>query len=221
MMRFIVKKIIDKVYAPYLTWYLKRNRMYKHSGISLVIRKGVFHPAFFYSTKFLLQSVRQLILLDKTLLELGAGSGLIAFYAAKRGAKVTATDINPEAIIGLEHNKQQLQLPIEIVTSDLFDELPARTFDYIIINPPYYPKNPTTNAEKAWYCGEDFGYYKKLFLQLGAHLHDATKVVLSLSEDCDVNYIKEIASIHGFHFHLLKRKRIMWEWNYLFLIQKK
>ncbi len=219
-MRSIVKKVIDKVYAPWLSWYLKKDRTYKYSGIPLLVRKGVFHPGFFFSTKFILQSVRQTILLDKTLLELGAGSGLVAFYAAKRGAKVTASDINPEAISGLEYNKQQLQLPIQIIASDLFDHIPVTTFDYIIINPPYYPKKAANYEEQAWYCGEDFEYFKKLFSQLSAYMHQSTKVLMSLSEDCDVNRIQKIAATQEFHFHLLKRKRIMWEWNYLFLIQQ-
>jgi release factor glutamine methyltransferase len=40
----------------------------------------------------------QFPLKNKHVLELGAGSGLIAIKAAKEGALVTATDINPVAI---------------------------------------------------------------------------------------------------------------------------
>lgn len=218
-MRPIVKKLIDKVYAPLVLFYLKKDRIYNHSGIKLLVKQGVFHPGFFLSTKFLLQAVRQTILLDKTFLELGAGSGLIAFYAAKRGAKVTATDINPIAIEGLEYNKSKLKLPIHIIHSDLFDNIAAQKFDYIIINPPYYPKQANNPSEMAWFCGPAFEYFEKLFCQIGAYMQPQSKVIMSLSEDCNMKQIKEIALKNNLQFQLLKRKRMMMEWNELYLIQ--
>ena len=48
----------------------------------------------------------------------------------------------------------------------MFDKIEKVNFDYIVINPPYFPKNPKSEKEFAWFCGSDFEYFKKLFSQL-------------------------------------------------------
>jgi methylase of polypeptide subunit release factors len=66
---------------------------------------------------------------------------LISIYAAQKGAIVTATDINPVAIEYLRENTRANHVHIDILRSDLFDEIPVRVFDIVAINPPYYKKD--------------------------------------------------------------------------------
>ena len=82
----------------------------------------------------------QLQLMNKYTLELGAGSGLISMQAARNGAMVTATDINPVAIKYLHHNSVQNKIRLDILQSDLFAAIPERLYDIMAINPPYYKK---------------------------------------------------------------------------------
>lgn len=217
----ILKTLVSRLYAPLLLYYLKKDRWYSHSGVKLFVKRGVFHPGFFFSTRFLLAHVRQQILLDKKLLELGAGSGLISFYAAKRGAKVMATDVSNLAIEGLNMNSKQLNLPVQVVHSNLFQAIPVQTFDYIIINPPYYPQTPHNEQEMAWFCGKEFEYFKELFAGLAKYMQRNTCVLMSLSQDCNLERITGIANANGFDFILLRKKRIMWELNYIYQIIKK
>ncbi len=129
--------------------YLRKDRRYTYDGIDLLVKHGVFHPGLFFSTKFLLDTLRGEKLADKTVLELGAGSGLISFWCAARKAKVTATDINPVAIQGLQQNNRWVRPALQqIIQSDLFAHIPVQPFDYLIINPPYYPRRATNDAEK-------------------------------------------------------------------------
>ena len=67
----------------------------------------VFHPGFFFSTRLLLKLYQTIAIAGKSFLEPGCGSGLISIYAAKKGAIVTATDINPVAIEFLKKNSRQ------------------------------------------------------------------------------------------------------------------
>ena len=73
-------------------------------------------------------------------LELGTGSGLQAILAAKQGAKVVATDINPEAIECARKNAEENGVEIEFLVGDLF-EPNEKKFDLIIFNPPYLQKD--------------------------------------------------------------------------------
>lgn len=218
-MRRLVKYLVEKIYAPFLLRYLKHDRYYSYMGIRLLVKEGVFHPGFFFSTKFLLKTLSQLPLKDKKLLELGAGSGLISFYAASQGAAVTASDISTKAVGGLLQNATALQLPVKVIQSDLFLNIPEQSFDYIIINPPYYPKEPQSEEQMAWFCGADFEYFHKLFEQLGSYVQRNTTVLMSISEDCNVERIGAVAEANSFKFTLSHKKRIMWEYNYIYRLQ--
>jgi release factor glutamine methyltransferase len=81
----------------------------------------------------LLQSVKKLSVRGKTFLELGAGNGLISIYAAKQDAKVTATDINPVAVEYLRINSSQNKTLINVILSDLFENISPQAFDIIAI----------------------------------------------------------------------------------------
>lgn len=199
--------------------YLSKERSYSYQNIKLKIFPGVFHPAFFFSTKFLLHFLEQFDLKGKKILELGAGSGLISFVAEKKDGAVTASDLSGAAIKGLQFNKEKLQSTVNIIKSDLFDEIPKQQFDFIIINPPYFPENPTNEAQLAWYCGEHFEYFKKLFSQLSAFVNPACKVLMILSEECHIPAIEQIAAENGFVLKECERKKIWWEWNFIFEIE--
>src|SRR5690349_19019470 len=160
--------------------------MYTYKGIRLVIPPAVFHPGFFFSTRLLLRYIAALPLKNKLLLELGAGSGLIALYAARQGAQVTATDINPVAIQSLEMNRHSNHIPLTVIESDLFTNIPKQAFDIIAINPPYYKKQPGTPAEYAWYCGERGEYFQQLFSGLQPYIHAQSMVLMVLCYGCDL-----------------------------------
>ena len=68
-------------------------------GVPLIILPDVFNPVLLRTGKFMAQAIRQApITPDSFVLDLGAGSGVGAIFAARRGAKTIAIDINPEAV---------------------------------------------------------------------------------------------------------------------------
>lgn len=194
--------------------------MYSYGNIRLEIPPQVFHPGFFFSTRLLLRYISALPLKGQRFLELGAGSGLISMAAAKKGATVTATDINPVAVGCLRRNCDQNKVKAEIILSDLFADIPAQAFDIIAINPPYYKKQPQTMADHAWYCGENGEYFEQLFTNLVNHIHKNSVVLMVLSEECDINMISEIASCKNFYIRKKLTKKFLWENLYIYQITR-
>ena len=220
-MKAVLKHIVAHTYRPLLVRYLSRTRIYSFNNIRLEIPAGVFHPGFFTSTHLLLQYIEDINLEGKNFLELGAGSGLIAFSAAKRGAHVAATDINPVAISALKKNCNANGINLSVIQSDLFVNLPVVPYDIIAINPPYYKKDPLTYEEHAWYCGANGEYFWKLFGSLQKYMHDESQVLMVCCDGCDLQMIRHAAENAGLELNCKLVRPSMLETNFIFNIERK
>ena len=211
------------MYKPILQQYLEKPRSYYYSPFKLTILPGVFHPGFFYSTKFLLAYTDRLNFSDKTVIEVGAGNGLISFHAARKAKKVIALELSKTAIKGLELNKESNRdfLPenvLQIVESNLFDSITPQVIDYIIVNPPYYPYKVKNEAELAWNCGEQFEYFFLFFKQVVQFMDHQSKIIMVLSDQCNLNRIRQIATQHKLHMELKATKKFLIESNQIYEI---
>jgi release factor glutamine methyltransferase len=219
-MKAIIKRILSPILQKSSAVYLNKRRKYTYKNISVWVEPTVFPPFITISTKLLLEFIDTLSLKDKTVLELGCGCGILSILAAQKGAAITATDINVVALSALHQNTIDNKVTMSILQSDLFEKLQGSTFDYIIINPPYYPKNPVSIAEKAWFCGENFEYFEKLFQQLPSYLNTTNATYMILSEDCELEKIKAIALQNDIAFYLILEKKVAMESNYIFELKK-
>lgn len=220
-MKTALRHIISKTYKPLLVRYLGKAREFQHKDIRLRVAPEVFHPGLFFSTRFLLQALGKQTLKGAEFLELGCGSGLIAIYAAKHNARVTATDINPVAISFLEENMERNHVHLTLIESNLFEEIPVQQFDIIAINPPFYKKKPVTYKDHAWYCGEHGEYFSALFKSLNMFMHSKTQVLMVLFEGCDMEMINGFAEKNGFFLKCIETKNNVLEKNFIFKIEKK
>ena len=223
MLQQLFRKIATRFYKPLLTRYLSKPRVFFHAPFRLIILPGVFHPAFFYSTKFLLQYLQQINFNNKSVIEVGAGNGLISFSLALKAQKVIALELSKEAIKGLQLNEQENKtvLPknvLQIVESNLFESLEPSIFDYIVVNPPYYPNKIKNEAELAWNCGEEFQYFKSFFFQVVNFMKPGSKIIMVLSSQCNLNEIKNIAENNNLIMALKATKKFLIEDNYIFEI---
>jgi release factor glutamine methyltransferase len=212
----ILKSLAFRILYPTSEKYLSKERSYNYKGTTVAVFPGVFHPGFFYSTKLLLKYFEDIDLRKKYILELGAGTGLISIFTANKGGYVTASDISLTAVYNIEKNVKMTNANVEVVHSDLFDDIPPRRYDYIIINPPYYKKSPASEKEFAWFGGDDFQYFRKLFSQLGNNSYENTKVIMVLSDEADLNMIKSIASEFNFILKELVHKKTWGENHFIF-----
>lgn len=76
----------------------------------------------------------------RSVLDLGAGSGLTAIAAMKAGAsKVLAADIDPYAAAAVVLNAQANNVHVDTATADLLDA-PAEAFDLILVGDLFYER---------------------------------------------------------------------------------
>lgn len=209
-----MKGAIRKLVQPFL-WkayrlYLNKKRWYQYQDLSVCVYPSVFHPGLLISTKVMLSYIQSLPVKNKKVLELGAGSGLIALWSAKAGAEVTASDLNPAALQSIDESCKKNNLSIHTVKSDLFDELEPEIFDYIFINPPFYPGQTTDDRSLAFFCGENFEYFFKLFDQVKSIDFEKTTILIILTDDCDWSQISNIAEKKGMTL-MIQHKEIKWK----------
>jgi len=122
-------------------WYKK--------GVSLPVLRNKLHPYYgtYFPTRF-----EHLILLDnwlkryegtkKTAIEVGVGCGVLSLQMVQHGfQKIFATDINPNAIVGLTEfmGTTKLSRKIELDFGNLFGKFDNPT-ELIVFNPPWLPQ---------------------------------------------------------------------------------
>jgi release factor glutamine methyltransferase len=215
----LFKSLAFRILYPASEKYLSKERDYKYKDVTVTVFPGVFHPGFFFSTKILLKYIEKIDFVEKYVLELGAGTGLISIYAAKRGGFVTASDISLTAVYNIEKNVKMTDANVEVVHSDLFDDIPNRRYDYILINPPYYRKTPSSEKEFAWFGGDDFQYFRKLFSQLSNNFYENTNALMVISDEADLEMIRSIAREYKFSMEEVFLKKTWGENHFIYNIK--
>ncbi len=101
----------------------------------------------------------------RRILDLCTGSGCIAiagqYYFPE--AEIVASDLSRDALEVAKQNLREhdLQDRILLIESDLFDRIPAQSFDVIVTNPPY------VDAEDMARLGEEYAFEPELGLRAG------------------------------------------------------
>lgn len=132
------------------------------------------------------------------LLEVGAGSGRAALTAARHGARVVATDLNPHALRSLRRRAISEGLDIELVRTDLARGLGR--FDRLLANPPYLPTLPDQRDPDRWHnLALDGGpdgcrVTSRLVGQLDQHLTAAGAAFIVVSTLQDAGGLARIAA---------------------------
>ncbi len=125
--------LFHRVYHPYALRQIAKP-LTRLRGRTLLTDPEVFHPVCFLSTPVFLDYLSTVAVEGKRLLDMGTGSGTIGIFAAGRGARVTACDINPRAVALAGENARRNDVEMEVLASDLFSALAGRSFDLICFN---------------------------------------------------------------------------------------
>jgi len=157
------------------------------------------------------------------LLDMGCGTGLIGLHAAKMGAVVTASDINPHALDCVRRSAAKNNLKVEVVRSDLFENIVGE-FDVICFNPPYLPgKNSSTSwIERSWSGGDEGSETSLRFLgQAWRHLAPGGRIYMIASSLGGLRSILK-ASRDRYDAEMLEEKHMFFEsiYAYRFVLKK-
>jgi len=202
----------------YVDWWLKQTAVRQDEtidlkGIRLFVSKDVFSPRpdLTHSTSFMLDFIDDLQ--GKSVLDLGSGTGIIALYAARYGAaQVTATDLDDKALANIRQNVEQLQMQdkVQVVKSNLFDEVPG-TFDIIVGNLPTIGKHWNQSREQV------IKLYQRLFDQFAAHLNPGGRLYFSFASFGDESWLFQELKDRKFRYDMLSTEKFGETW-YVFKI---
>ena len=179
-----------------------------HGEMKLEVPESVYYPG--EDSELLAKHIESLDLHGKSVLEVGCGSGLLSIIAAKKGASVTAVDINKEAVEMAKANAGANSAAITAVESDLFSSVKGK-FDLIIFNPPYLPveegeKDPT-------YAGGATGRetIERFVACVKSHLNPGGVVLMVISSLTGEKEVIELFEKQGIKASVAAREKIPWE----------
>jgi len=148
-------------------------------------------------------------------LDLGAGSCILAEEAQKYADNVLAVDINPEvAEVAKKKN-------IKFLESNLFQnpKLKSEKFDLILFNPPYLPalegedediKRITTGGKEGHELLEEFLKIVK------EHLNKSAKILLICSSLTNNGNVESLFEKYSFKFKIIDKEDAFFEKIYLY-----
>ena len=126
---------------------------YFHKNMELEVPEGVYYPR--EDSELLAKVLDGAKLKDKKTLEIGCGSGFLSILMAKKGAIVSAVDINPIAVETTKANARKNSAELDCFFSEMFDNV-TKKYDLVVFNPPYLPVSDE-DIEDITYSGGSSG----------------------------------------------------------------
>ncbi len=189
-------------------------------GLSLTVVPGVFHPEFFFATALFLRTLAHRPLRPGLrVLDMGTGSGALAVALGRRGACVTAIDINPLAVSCARANvlAYGLNRSVSVLEGDLFAPLGDERFDLITFNPPFYPRAPRDMADRAWAAGVDCEVIRRFLDEAPSRLSEGGELLISGSTEAA--YTANLVRALGRRLRIVGRRELVGEQLFIFALR--
>ncbi|HEV7785213.1 MAG TPA: methyltransferase, partial [Thermoanaerobaculia bacterium] len=152
----LVSSLGYALWRPVLRRRLGRVSLEEIDGVPLVVLPEVFNPAVYRTGTLLARAVASWTPArrseDIRVLDVGTGSGAGSVFAARRGFRVVAVDVNPEAVRCARINAllHRLEERIDVRQGDLFSPVAGERFDLVLFNPPFFRGEPAGGLDRAW-----------------------------------------------------------------------
>ena len=183
-----------------------------YNGIEILVKDKVFTPDFKItnSTNIILKNLPNIK--NKSILDLGCGTGIIGVYCSKHGAKVLCSDISDDAIentkININWNKCK---NITTIKSNLFENIDKR-FDYIFANLPI--------LDEAWTELKIENLIQRFLIDSKKHINIDGEIYLVWASFGDVDLVESILKKLNYDYDCIKEEKLGHTW-YLFKIEIK
>jgi HemK-related putative methylase len=193
---------------PFLLPRIRRTVIETIDGVPLVSVPDVLNPVVFRGGELLARTVADSPLAEPThgrALDMGTGSGVGAVFLARRGWRVTAVDVNPEAVRCARINAllNRLEDRIDVRHGDLFAPVAGERFDLILFNPPFFRGEPKSLFDLAWRATD---VMERFAAGLPAALSDGGRALILLSTDGDAPGMLKALETNGLKHEPAVRK---------------
>jgi HemK-related putative methylase len=215
----IIRRIRRAIWRPVLLWRFRLFQRHRHdrlvvestAGCSIIVLPQVFNPTLFQSSEFFIRSFNPgLIPRGSVVLDMGTGSGLGAIVVARWADRVTAIDINPEAVRCARINAllNHVDDRVEVIEGDLFAPIGDRRFDVVLFNPPFFRGAPRSALDRAWRSSD---VVERFAAGLRTHLTPRGYALVILSTEGDADNFLNAFRANGFAVELVAQRDVIVE----------
>ncbi len=196
-------------------------------GLKINVNEFTLIPR--YETEYLieltLKEIKKLNLDNPKILDLCTGSGAIGLTLKSLlpSSEVTLSDISKDALMVANKNKNELNLDVNIIESDLFKNISGK-FDVIISNPPYVmtneilPKDVLYEPHLALFSGpKGIDHIEEIFKNIKSHLNNKYLIALEINEKSEPNITNLIKTYFEKNINYKFMKDLAGKTRYLFI----
>lgn len=196
-------------------------------GLKINVNEFTLIPR--YETEYLieltLKEIKKMNLANPKILDLCTGSGAIGLTLKSLlpSSEVTLSDISKDALMVANKNKNELNLDVNIIESDLFKNIQGK-FDVIISNPPYVmtneplPKDVLYEPHLALYSGpKGIDHIEKIFKNIKSHLNNKYLIALEINEKSEPDITNLIKTYFEKNINYKFMKDLAEKTRYLFI----
>jgi len=193
----VIKKLEKNYPVQYLIGHVE------FYGLKLFVNESVLIPRF--ETEYLvektLEYINKLNLEEKSVLDIGTGSGCIGIALKNQipSLSITAIDISRKALRIAKRNAKYHKTKINFINKSLFKYNLINKYDILISNPPYIKKGTAVDQKikyepaKAIYGGIEF--YEQIFKIAKKGLNKQYLIALEIEETTG-SELKKLAKKH-------------------------
>lgn len=196
-------------------------------GLKINVNEFTLIPR--YETEYLieltLKEIKKMNLANPKILDLCTGSGAIGLTLKSllTSSEVTLSDISKDALMVANKNKNELNLDVNIIESDLFKNIQGK-FDVIISNPPYVmtnetlPKDVLYEPHLALYSGpKGIDHIEEIFKNIKSHLNNKYLIALEINEKSETDITNLIKTYFEKNINYKFMKDLAGKTRYLFI----
>jgi methylase of polypeptide subunit release factors len=184
---------------PFLLPRVRKPTLERIDGVTLLSLPDVLNPVVFRSGELLARTVAESPLADPSAgraLDMGTGTAVGAVFLARRGWRVLAVDLNPEAVRCARINVllNRLEDRVEVRQGDLFGPVEGERFDLILFNPPFFRGEPKGLFDLAWRSPD---VMERFAAGVPDALTEDGRALILLSTDGDPEGMLKALAAHG------------------------